>query len=94
MTDPWEDRRVAREHYRAAWALFRALETEDYAMAEEIARTWEPMDLQRGLTLVAASLRQSLQEHAREVGCDCGSDSWLKEHVFLAARGGNEGERR
>jgi hypothetical protein len=74
------------------WALFTKLEM---APMGELEDAWDYYDaaveqvgedgLLRGWALVAAVLRKSLQDHAAEVGCDCGSDAWLaREQIFNA----------
>lgn len=85
--DEWP---TARDDVRAAWALFKALETDDYDTANDIADAWDAFDLQRGLTLVAAVIRAELRQHAEQVGCACGSDEWLDEHVLHAAATGDD----
>jgi hypothetical protein len=42
-----------------------------------------------GWHLLAAWLRARLIEHAQTVGCDCGSDEWLRQ-VRLDNAGGHE----
>jgi hypothetical protein len=41
--------------------------------------------LDSGWALVAARLRQALLEHARELGCDCGSPEWLRSEQLRLA---------
>ena len=67
------------ERIRAAWQMFTALETEDSDLIWAITDEYPPEDLLSGMGLVAARLRRALQEHAHKVGCDCGSDAWLRE---------------
>lgn len=43
-----------------------------------------------GWALCAAYLRRRLTEHAQTVGCDCGSQEWLRR-VQLDNAGGHEG---
>jgi hypothetical protein len=70
------------ERYRLAWRLFQALERNDTAFIEAITDSSPSEDLPSGMGLVAARLRDALEEHAREVGCDCGSDRWLEEEAI------------
>jgi hypothetical protein len=61
---------------RAAWSLFVALEDGNYDLANEIQAEFDRL-LYAGWPLVAAALRDALQEHAR--ACSCGSPEWLEQ---------------
>ncbi len=65
------------ECYRAAWSLFVGLERADGTSAD-IREEYDPAFLLTGMGVVATRLRQALLEHAKRVGCDCGSDEWLE----------------
>lgn len=67
------------------WALFVKLqeapmgELEDVWAFEEAAEEQIGVDgLMRGWDLVACYLLARLREHAVHLGCDCGSDEWLR----------------
>jgi hypothetical protein len=79
-----EERPFTADHYAQAWAYFKACENEDQALATEMLNQWDNYDLQRGLTLVAAVLRKQLRDHAEQLGCQCGSDSWVEDRVLNA----------
>jgi hypothetical protein len=73
-----------RDAHRAAIALARALEAEDFDKANEIARSWSQRQLMHGLLFVVAGLLAALREHSED-GCDCGSDRWLNEWALQLA---------
>jgi hypothetical protein len=79
-----EERPFTPDHYQAAWALFKAYELGDEALVTAIYDEWDDFDLQRGLTLVAAVLRKQLRDHAKQLGCGCGSDAWVEDRVLNA----------
>lgn len=92
MTDERYD-----EGYRAALAYFVAVETspmtdEANKLADDLVEEWGEEELMMGLALVAAFLRDALRNHAQELGCDCGTDSWLDKVVYAnAALDGHHG---
>jgi hypothetical protein len=75
------------------WGLFTNLEM---APEGELEDAWEfaraadgeiGMDgLHRGWHLVAALLRKYLQDHAAKLGCDCGSEEWLRREQVVNAQ--------
>jgi hypothetical protein len=80
------------EGYRAALAYFRAVEhtpmdDEHNELAGDLVEEYGEDEILRGLALVAAFLRDALRHHAEQLGCSCGSDSWLAEAVAHAAMG-------
>lgn len=81
-------------NYAAAWALFRGLERyqepEDDEVLIAIVDEFGEDAMMRGLALVGAVIRAELRQHAEHVGCRCGSDEWLDEHVFDAAAIGDD----
>jgi hypothetical protein len=85
---------VTDEGYRAALSFFRAVETDPMTeaaneTADMLVDEYGPDEILRGLALVAAFLRDALQEHAN--GCDCGSLAWLDRAVSKAAMDGHDG---
>jgi hypothetical protein len=71
--------------FLVAWGLFRRLETVETlpdSVLDELLDAAEAEigidGLLSGWALVAALLRHHLLEHARELGCDCGSLGWLE----------------
>ena len=72
------------------WGLFVKLEMAPMGELEDVWDYAEAAEaeigidgLHRGWHLVAAWLRQALQEHAQ--ACDCGSDSWLQREQAKVA---------
>ena len=88
---------MSADPFLTTWGLFRALETacegtglpdptvDDLYEAAIAELDGEGLD--SGWHLVASRLRQALVEHARELGCDCGSLAWLeRSHLHHAQR--------
>jgi hypothetical protein len=75
--------------FLVAWGLFRALEAAEMLPDPTVGELLEAAEaeigvqgLYSGLALVATVLRYRSQEHAQELGCDCGSVAWLeREHL-------------
>ena len=66
---------------------FRALEhdpvdDENDLVGGAILEEYGAQELLRGLTMVAATLRDALIGHAKRLGCECGSDEWLKRMQY------------
>lgn len=79
------------------WGLFVKLQTapmgklEGVWAFEEAAEAEIGVDgLLRGWDLVAAYLCRSLREHAEQLGCDCGTDDWLKRVQIETAKWSDE----
>jgi hypothetical protein len=78
--------------YRTTWALFIAIEAGNDEQIEAICQQTDEGTLLHGWHVVAARLRQALGQHAKELGCDCGSRAWLeRERLGLAAYGEETG---
>jgi hypothetical protein len=80
------------------WGLFRALERAETlpdptvdALLDAAMAELDEQRLLSGWALVSALLRHHLLEHARQLGCHCGSLEWL-ETVQLHHFGQGEGE--
>jgi len=76
------------DEFSITWALFAKLEEicehgqlPDPAVDDLVAGAEETIGtdgLLSGWGLVAACLRARLVEHSQTVGCDCGSEDWLR----------------
>jgi len=80
------------EGYRAALSYFRAVETdpmieEANSLAGDLVEEWGEEEIMTGLALVASFMRDALRHHAKDLGCDCGSDEWLDRAIAHAAMG-------
>lgn len=90
---------AAPDEFTICWALFVELEEvcehgqlPDPAVDNLVAGAESTIGtdgLLSGWALVAAFLRARLIEHSETVGCDCGSEEWLRQVQFDNA-GGHE----
>jgi hypothetical protein len=78
--------------FLVTWSLFRALEAADDLPDPVVDDLYENAieqiggdGLDSGWALVAARLRQALQDHAERVGCNCGSLEWLEAEQLRQA---------
>ena len=75
--------------FAIAWSVLLKLETEAEDAAEfydAVEKMLGPEGLIRGLALCTAVMREHLREHAARLGCDCGSDEWLRREQLDNAR--------
>ena len=77
------------DEFSITWALFTRLEEvcehgqlHDPVVDDLVAGAESTIDLLSGWALVAAYLRARLIEHAETVGCDCGSEDWMRRVQF------------
>jgi hypothetical protein len=68
----------------AAWGLLVALERDDFDLATDIAKAFDPLRLQMGLGIVAQYLMRELRSHARDRGYSCGSLEWVEAEALRA----------
>ena len=82
MNDRTLSETFSEEHVVAAWELLAALEVDDLDRVTEIAMTFDPLELQKGLAIVAQCLLVSIRHHAGERDCGCGTVEWLEAQAL------------